>query len=247
MSRINCRFSCGAASAVATKLILSEYPRDQIVITNSRLGGEHEDNDRFRGDCERWFGHPIIVRQSEKYDGHIDVWEKERFIKGPGGTACRQRLKQQPWLGFELPDDTLVIGYTAGEEARLTELRKLVDLPIIAPLIDRGLTKEDCFGILDRAGIALPIMYLLGFHNNNCIGCCRGGKGYWNKIREVFPAVFQRVARLQRELGIGARFWIDGDGNPIMLDELDPKAGHYPTEPDISCSIMCHLAEQDIA
>lgn len=30
-------------------------------------------------------------------------------------------------------------------------------------------------------------MYDLGYANNNCIGCVKGGIGYWNKIRIDFP------------------------------------------------------------
>ena len=34
---------------------------------------------------------------------------------------------------------------------------------------------------------------------------------------------------------------------PVWLDELDPDRGNYATEPDIQCSIMCAIAEQDYA
>ena len=44
MSRMVCQFSCGAASAVATKLILAEYPPEQVVIVNAFIKEEHEDN-----------------------------------------------------------------------------------------------------------------------------------------------------------------------------------------------------------
>ncbi len=37
-------------------------------------------------------------------------------------------------------------------------------------------------------------MYDLGYPNNNCIGCVKGGMGYWNKIRKDFPEVFQKRA-----------------------------------------------------
>ena len=59
MSRIVCRFSCGAASAVATKLILARYPAEQVVIFNAFIAEEHPDNRRFLVDCERWFAHSV--------------------------------------------------------------------------------------------------------------------------------------------------------------------------------------------
>ena len=56
-NRIVCQFSCGAASAVATKLALAEYGSTHDVhIINAFLANEHEDSRRFLADCEAWFG-----------------------------------------------------------------------------------------------------------------------------------------------------------------------------------------------
>ncbi|MGC3891248.1 hypothetical protein [Pseudomonas urmiensis] len=66
-SRIVCQFSCGAASAVATKLALAEYgSTHDVQIINAFLANEHEDNRRFAQECEAWFGQPITVRRNEK-------------------------------------------------------------------------------------------------------------------------------------------------------------------------------------
>ena len=62
------------------------------------------------------------------------------------------------------------------------------------PLIDHMLTKQDCHGICERLGVKRPAMYDLGYQNNNCIGCVKGGMGYWNKIRVDFPEVFKKRA-----------------------------------------------------
>jgi 3'-phosphoadenosine 5'-phosphosulfate sulfotransferase (PAPS reductase)/FAD synthetase len=246
--RIVCRFSAGAASAVATALILKAHP--DALITRVRMGGEHEDNDRFAAECAGWWGRDIITRQNDRYADHMDVWEKERFIMSRQGASCTGRLKREPWYDFDLPDDVLVIGYTAEEAGRAESLRRMMFEKsrdqLVFPLIEAGLTKSDCLAIIDRRGIKLPAMYELGFKNNNCLGCCKGGMGYWNKIRDVFPDRFERAARIQRELGDGAAFWVR-DGRKIMLDELDPKAGHYPTENEIECSIFCGMVEADLA
>ena len=64
MSRIVCQFSCGAASAVATKLAIAQYSATHDVqIINAFLLEEHEDNRRFAVDCEAWFGRPITGRR----------------------------------------------------------------------------------------------------------------------------------------------------------------------------------------
>jgi hypothetical protein len=65
--RIVCHFSCGAASAVATKLAIRQYGHEATVIYNVFLREEHSDNRRFAADCERWFGHPITVLHNPQY------------------------------------------------------------------------------------------------------------------------------------------------------------------------------------
>ncbi len=122
--RIVCRFSCGAASAVATKLALRKYDPDRVVITYSDTGSEHPDNVRFLADCQRWFNHEIIILKSEKFNDTWDVWEKERFIVSRQGAPCTGLLKREPTYGFARPTDILVFGYTAEETGRADSFRK---------------------------------------------------------------------------------------------------------------------------
>ena len=98
--------------------------------------------------------------------------------------------------------------------------------------------------MIERAGIELPEMYRLGYAYNNCVGCVKGGMGYWNKIRVDFPKVFDRMARLERDLD---NTILRSEGEPVFLDELDPNRGNHQTEPDIECSLMCVIAEDQIA
>ena len=53
--RIICWFSCGAASAVATKIMLKQasklFPDVPVVIANSPIIEEHDDNERFFNEC----------------------------------------------------------------------------------------------------------------------------------------------------------------------------------------------------
>ena len=82
-------------------------------------------------------------------------------------------------------------------------------------------------------------MYELGYDHNNCIGCVKGGRGYWNKIRVDFPDSFDRMAKIERK--IKATCLKDSDGNRVYLDELDPKSGNFKKEEAISCGIDCHV------
>lgn len=242
--RIVCRFSHGAASAVATKLALATFG-DRVVITLSDTRSEHEDNERFRADCEAWFGQEIVVLGSEKYQDTWDVWERERFISSAMGAPCTGLLKRAPFNDFYRPSDQLVFGYTADrrDAKRAAALRQQnFELNLWFPLIEFGLTKADCLAMIERAGIRLPVMYALGYENNNCIGCPKGGMGYWNKIRVDFPEVFERMAALQRKLGPGSAFFNTSDGR-LTLDQLAPDRGNYRDEPKVECSLHCVAAE----
>ena len=234
--------SAGAASAVAAKLVLNDTPDAALVYTDP--GSEHPDNQRFLADLEVWYGQPIVRLKSEKYADTWQVWTERRFLVGPAGALCTTELKKRLRFGFERPDDVQVFGYTAEEQGRADRFRKQnPEVTLSTPLIERGLTKEDCLALVDRAGITLPAMYLLGYRNNNCIGCPKGGMGYWNKIRVDFPETFDRMARLER--GLNHTVFHDESG-AIWLDELDPGRGNHLSEPSFECSLLCAIAESDI-
>lgn len=232
-------FSCGAASAVATKLTGAQP-------VYCETGSEHPDNERFLADCERWFGKTITRLRSDKYADTWDVWERTRWLAGINGARCTIELKVGPRLKFQKPDDVHVFGYTAdGPDAdRAEKLREnYPELTIVTPLIERGITKASCLDMVQRAGIALPPLYAMGFHNNNCLPCVKAtSANYWALIRKQFPAKFARMANLSRELDVRlCRI----DGERAFIDEIP--ADHPMTHPiQPSCDFLCHIAEQDM-
>jgi hypothetical protein len=120
MSRIVCHFSCGAASAVAAKLVITDYPERELLILNAFIEEEHPDNQRFLEDCRQWFGRPITVVKDEKYGAStLGVFRKKRFITGMGGAPCSKALKRDVLTPLHKPTDTIVLGYTAEEPHRL--------------------------------------------------------------------------------------------------------------------------------
>jgi hypothetical protein len=246
-----CQFSCGAASAVATKLTLAEFPADQVAIVNAFIKQEHEDNRRFLADCARWFGHPITVARDEKYGASThEVWRRKQFIKGPRGAPCSGELKRRV-LGLLAQDgDINVVGFTREEEDRFDDLRDhFPETEWKAPLIEYGLDKGDCLAMIERAGIVLPEMYRKGYDNANCIGCPKGGQNYWQAIRHDFPEDFVQIQALQEEIGPGANFlrFRSGPraGERMSLAELPEGRGNMAEEPSFSCSFFCQLAEQE--
>ena len=244
-----CWFSCGAASAVATKLALGKYKDKNCVIVNEDTGSEHPDNERFKRECEEWFGQEVITIKSDKYEDIWDVFKKTRYLVGPGGARCTGELKRRPAEDFlDHFHDREIFGYTIEERHRMDRFREQNPERFIeCPLIDEGFDKADCLGFLERVGIELPVMYKLGFHNNNCIGCVKGGAGYWNKIRKHFPDVFDRMAKQERELGVAINKSMKDDvRTKIFLDELPEDMGNVDTEPSISCGLFCMAAADDL-
>lgn len=246
MSRTICWFSCGAASAVATKLILSEKGIMPVEVAYTRVAEEHDDNERFLKDCGKWFGRPITRLQNEKYSGSIyEVFLRERYIKGHQGAPCTKLLKRAVRAAYQRPGDVHVFGFTAEEQGRADEFtERNAELVCRFPLIERGVTKADCLAMIQDAGIKLPAMYLLGYQNNNCRGCVKGGMGYWNKVRVDFPEYFQRMAKTEREIGHAL---LKDDAGPVYLDELEPGRGNMQDEPAIECGIFCEAAKQEYA
>ena len=243
MTRIISWFSCGAASAVATKLALLEHEPKNVVVAYCETGSEHEDNSRFMADCVKWFNAPVVRIKSDEYADTWDVWEKTRWLAGINGARCTTELKVAPRLEFQKPTDKHVFGYTAdaADVVRAKNLRNnYPEMTILTPLIDAGINKAACLSMVKQDGIALPPMYAMGFQNNNCIPCVKAtSPDYWALVRKQFPEQFNRMAKLSRDLDVrlcrikGERSFID----EIPADQKTTK----PIQP--SCDFLCHIAE----
>lgn len=245
--RVIARFSCGAASAVATKLAIQHYGLDAVEIYYTDTGSEHEDNVRFLRECESWFGKSVTVLKSEKYANVDEVFEARKFLVNHKGAPCTGEMKRIPGDKVWRIGDVEVYGYDRTERRRVEKWQAQNNEKIIVcPLIDLDLTKADCLGILDRVGIMAPFMYMLGFLNNNCIGCvkARDNINYWKRVRKYFPAVYSARAAQERKFGVAInRRTRKGVRAEIYLDEIE--AGD-PTGPDfaVTCGLFC-MAEAD--
>lgn len=228
-----CWFSTGVSSFIACYLAKDV---DRIIYTH--VSNQHPDSLRFLEDCEKILGREIEVLMSEEYASVDDVIEKARYINGPFGAACTRLLKRNVRKQWELEKPgrhTYVWGYDIEERKRAARLS--VTMPEHDhefPLIDHNLSKAECHAMADMLGIKRPKMYDMGYPNNNCIGCVKGGMGYWNKIRRDFPEVFERRAKQEREIGHSC---IKG----VYLDELDPDRGNMDLEIFEDCTITCQL------
>lgn len=228
-----CWFSCGISSFVACYL---SKDIDKIIYTH--IDSQHPDSLRFLKDCEKILEQKIEIIQSDRYKSVDEVIESQRCVNTPFGAPCTRILKRdvrKKWENGNPGFHTYVWGYDVNEKHRAEKVVKaMTSYEHEFPLIEKGLTKEEAHGIAYKLSLKRPAMYDLGYSNNNCIGCVKGGAGYWNKIRKDFPEVFKRRARQEREIGHSC---IKG----VFLDELSPDAGNMKTEILEDCTIACQL------
>lgn len=234
-------FSCGAASAVAAKKTVEIYGETHnILIVNNPVINEHPDNLRFLKDVENWIGVKIIKAINENYPNCDirEVFDKRKYISGVKGAPCTTQLKKEARYQFELKNDIdfHVLGFTIDEWKRQKKFNTFERGNTLPVLISELITKEDCFKILKKAGIELPLIYSLGFPNANCIGCVKSSSPtYWNLVRNTFPDVFKE--RCEQSRRIGAKL-VKVKGVRKYLDELLPtdKGGKIS---NVECGIFC--------
>lgn len=238
VGRVLVWFSCGAASAVAAKLASEKYPNCELVYCDT-LVNEHSDNERFLHDIESRTGKIVTMIGSQKYKSVDEVIQICRYMSGPNGAPCTIELKKVPRFNFQLPGDLHIFGLTADESGRIIKFiqdNKELDFDWI--LWKKGIQHIDCLDMLKEAGIELPVMYKLGFNNNNCIGCVKAsGVAYWTRIRKFFPQVFEKRCSQSRLLG--ARMLVLKNKR-VFLDQLPEDVGLDEDDTEkIECGVMC--------
>jgi len=225
-------FSGGVSSAVATKLMIKNIHK--IIYTH--IDDQHPDTMRFVKDCEEWFGKPVEILQS-RYKCVNHAIKAAAYVNGVAGAACTRLLKRRVRQEWEEGKENLIYvwGMDVMEGERCRRLKEAMpDQVHKFPLRERKITKDDAHKILNASGIKRPAMYDLGYNNNNCVGCVKGGMGYWNKIRIDFPEVFKERAEVERIVG---HTCIKG----VYLYELEPTRGRMSDEIMGDCGIFCEL------
>ena len=241
-TRVVSWFSCGAASAVASKLACEQYGDRCVVVYCDTMASEHPDNARFFRDVEEWIGQPIMKVKSGRFASIDDVFERTGYMAGIKGARCTGELKRIPRLQFQRPDDLHVFGLTADEAKRGIRFdAQNNDLDIDLILIRLGITKAECLRRIIEAGIKLPVMYELGYKNNNCIGCVKAtSPAYWEHIRRDFPEHFARRAEQSRKLGVRLTRL---NGERIFIDELPINQQQELIMETVSCGPDCAVDE----
>ena len=224
-------FSAGVSSAVAIKLDIDNI--DKIIYID--IDDQHPDSIRFVLDCERWFGKPIDIWKSEL--GSVErALLASGYVNSPYGSPCTVKLKKRlrkQWEKEHPEVASYVWGMDLSEKDRADRLKEAMpEYEHIFPLIEQNIGKKEAHQRLLASGIKRPKMYDLGYPNNNCIGCVKGGKGYWNKIKQDFPDVFEARAKMERVIGGSCL-------KDYFLDELPEEKGNMPSIIVDDCGIFC--------
>lgn len=213
------------------------------------IDDQHPDSMRFIRDCEAAVGKEIRILRSKEYKCVEDCVRVYGGFKDArnGFAPCTGWLKKRVRKEWEQEnrryDLTYVWGFDMQEKNRA---EKIVEANSQAkhefPLIEQNLSKEEVHGLFERTfNFPRPVMYDMGYPNNNCIGCVKGGMGYWNRIRKDFPEVFESRAKLERTV---EHSMLKDKNGPVYLDELDSDRGDMNTEIFPECGIMCYLAQK---
>lgn len=208
-SKIICWWSGGITSSVACKIAIDLFGKDNCRVIMIDTKNEHPDTYRFKDDCEKWYGVPIevITGVGDKYESIEDVWFKHKSLNVATGAICSTELKRRVREKWQETNeyDHQVFGFEFDKKEFNRGLSLKLNHPktnSIYPLLMMGYNKEDCIKIIESAGIEIPIMYQLGFRNNNCFntGCVQGGVGYWQKMKKDFPDKFDKMAEVEHKL-----------------------------------------------
>lgn len=233
-----CWMSAGVSSFIAGYLVRETV--DEFIYID--IADQHPDSLRFIKDCEKALCKPIKILRSSEYDSVEKAIRAAGVIRmvRSGFAPCTAWLKKRVRKQWEIEHSNYEITYVWGldlNEKRRAEnvVDTMIEFNHEFPLIDNNLLKQDCHAIAAKLGIKRPVMYDMGYNNNNCIGCVKGGMGYWNKIRVDFPEVFESRAKLERDIGASCI-------NGCFLDELDPSRGRMSDEIMQDCGISCELA-----
>jgi len=229
-------FSSGVSSAIATYLAIKKYPDLRVLYID--IDDAHPDSMRFLKDCECLFNKPITILKS-KYKSVENVCLAFAYINGVRGAKCTEILKKrvrQQWEKENKPEAYIWgMDYGKRELARAERIKETMpDFKHEFPLIEEKINKAEAHAILNKLKIKRPLMYEKGYNNNNCIGCVKGGKGYWNKIRVDFPEIFEKRALLERRIGASCI-------NGVYLDELLIGEGNLLKEILPECGAACEL------
>jgi len=195
-------FSGGLGSYFATKRLLGEVPKENIVLLFTDTLMEDEDLYRFLKESVDFLGLKLITLSQG-----MDPWGifyKQRFLGNSRVDPCSKFLKRVParkWIkeNYEPGDCTIYLGIDWTEINRLTKIsQRWKPYEMKAPLCEAPyLSKVDMIREIKEDGIDPPRLYGLGFAHNNCGGfCVKAGQAQFANLFKKMP---ERYAYHEKE------------------------------------------------
>ena len=115
-------FSCGVTSAVACKLAVERYGKENVRLFYLEIDSAHSDNKRFIQECEEWIGVKVEYRRNQKYKDQFDVIEKTKYVNGVGGARCTKEIKKD--VRFKIEKEVDFNGQIFGFEFAKKEINR---------------------------------------------------------------------------------------------------------------------------
>lgn len=241
-----CWLSSGVSSFISAWCLRNEIDEYYYIDVKD----QHPDSIRFIRDCEHALGKKVHIVRSSQYRDVESVIRAFGFIRNvhrsmfyPCTNVLKKRVRkemEEKWSG-----DTIryIWGFDVDEQERAVRLvEAMPQFDNVFPLIDELIDKTTAHALCKELDIKRPLMYDMGYHNNNCVGCVKGGCGYWNKIRNDFPKVFESRAKMERDIGYAI---LKDKGIPLYLDELPVDKGRKELPIVEDCGIFCELTLND--
>lgn len=207
--RIVVGFSGGVTSAWCAGWALRTFPKDEVVLLFHDTKEEDEDTYRFLWQMAAALNHPI----TERSDGRsvTEVCRDEGALANDHMAFCSRILKAEPGERYiqELRDSGVdeiikVVGFSIHEWERVQRSHAHAErngYRVVFPMWSGPTSKQDCVDwSVCQMGVQPSRMYEWSDHAN-CVGCLRGGKAYFLKVKEVRPDVFQQRMELEEEFG----------------------------------------------
>ncbi len=207
--RVIVGFSGGVTSAWCASWALAQYLKSEVIFLFHDTKEEHPDTYRFIREMAIALDHPV----TNFSDGRsvVEVFEDQNAIANNRMAFCSRILKAEQrdkyfkQLKKEGVDEIInVVGFSAIETERVQRASARAEASgykIRFPLIENRLSKQDCADwCRNNMGVVPSAMYRWSEHAN-CVGCVRGGKAYWLKVKENEPEIFEQRAKLEEEFG----------------------------------------------
>lgn len=207
-----------SSTAWLPRVLLEEYPKDQIHFVTAVLPNEHPTMWNLYDAVEKELDIAVTYiaydkeakwQYVEKEDRTnidklwtpFDIFDDVSFLGNSRRDPCSRILKRETMLNyirdnFKIEDCVLAVGIHSDEIDRMASIYqnwKNNGYEVIFPLIEKeSYTKEQQIGFLQEWYNVSLLLYELDFEHNNCAGACvKAGQRQWAMLWYYFPTTYQ--------------------------------------------------------